>query len=860
MSQQYPDASATAGSPTDTPHALQRALWRRQLSWLGLGLCCMAAPVGAQVQRSFINEGFELPKMTGDGCILETSSAQVPGWETTHPVMSGQTSCSSPANVSGPLIELWTTSTAANGIVSRQGTNFAELNAEVPSRLYQNICLMKGETIRWRFSHRGRLGLDVADLNVAGPVGSKQPVVQVGSYLNGTFNAPKTFSNSLVQQATVATPLPYRVGPTQTGWIDYSGSFVYEGDAGTGSLGFESVSAEGGRNSTGNLLDAIQIGITPFVDFQSASTSARESAGNNLPQLRINGSVTTFFDVKVRIVGGTAIGPGGASGTAQDYSTPDGSDMLTLRIPAGDYDGESAASLFALPVTIVKDAVAEPGKTIQFEIQEDSGASPGYLIASNKACGDVPVAQAEYTILDGGLELARAAAAPVPVAGSLSQYDVTYTIRAHNATGAVLAYDLSDALAADPAVGAVSVRSVSCSSMGSTSNCAGNLPASLPAGAGPWKLSQTHRTLENGAVDTYTLVVRFSILPVAGQRACAGAGTGLFGQATASVLDGEPASVQAHACVDTPASARIILHKQVASRVASTDQFQVMVTSGGTTAGTAATAGAAASASTAQIVLPAGAALQLSETLKANGSGPDQVPAGYSSELRCTNASAGSTTALPGGAGTANGSALQWPAIAPAAGDALDCTIVNTAKPPKLVVGLEASSELFEPGKTVNYVITVSNAGPVATTAPIQVTDTVSPGMTLGTLPAGCTATGQTVSCEIAAGLPGQLAGAVTARAGRAGRTGGAGEVSFTIPVTVTRTATSGSNTVQVWGGGDPVCTQASPCTASVSFSVPTPDAMPVPVGSRGMLALLGLMLAALSVLLLRGRPARRPE
>lgn len=830
---------------------------RRCVLSLAMVLSGVASPGWAQVQRSFINEGFELPVLSsatdGAECFVETSSDEVPGWETTHPDMNGRGNCASPSHKSGRLIELRKGASSGGGVVAREGIGFAELNASLPSRIYQNICLQKGETIRWQFSHRGRLGTDVAQLNITSGNSSTEPVVDITSGTDGTFEVPTQHQNNLVLFHHDVSAQPHMAGANPTGWVDYAGSFAYGGETGAASLGFESISAAGGDKAYGNFLDGVQIGITPFVDFVSAATAARESEGNNLPRLRINGNVTTAFDVVVRIVGGTAIGPGGATGAAVDYSTPSGTDTLTIRIPAGLYDGAGAGSLIALPVSIIKDSVAEPGKTIRFAIQEAPGPLPSYLRASNAACGDAPVVESEYTIIDGGLDLVRAVGEPVPVAGSLSQYDVAYTVRASNATGAELAYDLSDALATDPGIGSVSVQSLSCSSSGSVSSCGDNLPGKLPAGAGPWQLNQTRRSLESGAVDTYTLVVRFSVLPAAGVRACAGAGTGLFGLATATVLNGTPASVQSEACVDTPPTARVMLTQQVASRVASTDQFQVKITSGGATAGMATTAGAATSASTAQIVVPAGAALQFTEVLKANGSGPDLVPDGYVAELSCTNGSAGSTTALPSGAGTATASALQWPAITPAAGDLLDCTVVSTARPPKLVVGLEASAKHSEPGKTVNYVITVGNAGPVATTAPIQVRDVVSAGLTLGSLPAGCTASGQTVSCEIAAGLPGRAPGAVTA-------VGRAAEIRFTIPVTVTPGATSGGNTVQVWGGGDPACTEASPCSASASFSLPAPGARPVPVDSRSMLGLLGMVLAAFAALQLRSRSARRPE
>ena len=48
-----------------------------------------------------------------------------------------------------------------------------------------------------------------------------------------------------------------------------------------------------------------------------------------------------------------------------------------------------------------------------------------------------------------------------------------------------------------------------------------------------------------------------------------------------------------------------------------------------------------------------------------------------------------------------------------------------------------------------------SNTGTVATTAVSTITDTIPTGLTSGTLPAGCAAAGQTVTCTVAAGLAG---------------------------------------------------------------------------------------------------------
>ena len=74
---------------------------RRCVLSLAMVLSGVASPGWAQVQRSFINEGFELPVLSSDTaaaeCSVETSSDEVPGWETTHPDMTGRGNCASPS-------------------------------------------------------------------------------------------------------------------------------------------------------------------------------------------------------------------------------------------------------------------------------------------------------------------------------------------------------------------------------------------------------------------------------------------------------------------------------------------------------------------------------------------------------------------------------------------------------------------------------------------------------------------------------------------------------------------------------------------------------------------------------------------
>jgi len=105
-------------------------------------------------------------------------------------------------------------------------------------------------------------------------------------------------------------------------------------------------------------------------------------------------------------------------------------------------------------------------------------------------------------------------------------------------------------------------------------------------------------------------------------------------------------------------------------------------------------------------------------------------------------------------------------------------------------------------GVANSYVLKVDNTGGVANSAAVTVTDTIPASLTLGAMPAGCGAVGQTVTCTVASG-------ALVATTGTQ---------SFTIPVTPTASATpSVTNTANATGGGDPACTGSGNCTSSIT-------------------------------------------
>lgn len=713
----------------DRPHHAARAM-RGLLSAAAVATACWAPSAAAQVQRSFANPGFETPVLTsspaGAGCYLLLDESLVPGWTTTHPSQTGGGSCTAPAAGSGRLIELW--SSNFQGVTARQGNNFSELNASASSRLYQNVCLINGESINWRFSHRGRGSAtvgDVMDFNV----GASLPVVRVDTTSSGAFNTP------IVSQGTALVPVA-----GGNGWIDYTGTFNYAGATGTNSLGFESISTGSGNNTIGNFLDNIQIDLRPFVEFVQPSSSTPESASNNRSTLRVNGTVFTAFDVTVAITGGTA-----TLGT--DYTTPGNSTTLTVTIPAGTYDGTSAASLFALPVAVTQDLLVEGNETIQLRVQPGTGSPVPYLLNSSASCGGTAQTTWTYTIVDddASINLTKNAAAPVAVAGQPAQFDVAYTLVVSNPTLLPANYSLSDTPGLDANVG---ILSASYTLNGGAANAL--------SGSGPWTLQSQWRSLAAGATDTYQLTVRINVNRggTTGNDACAApsaAGSGLHNTASA-VLQGVPGNTtfNASACRNTPTPVWVTLRKQLSARAVATDQVQVRILSGGNPNASAVTTGSAApaSASTGLVVLAAGNTMQFEEAVKENGTGADQAPTNYVASLVCTNATAGSVTALPSGVGTALATRRQWAEFTPASGDDLDCLITNTPAAAQLQISktnTPAAGPADQAGDTVTqglpttYQIVVRNNGPISANGAV-VRDPAATGLTCTT--ATCTEAG----------------------------------------------------------------------------------------------------------------------
>lgn len=437
-------------------------------------------PASAQVQRSFVNLGFEQPALTPNGCWVQLSSASVPGWDTTHTSQAGGGSCTSPASGNGPLIELWRN---LGGVGPRSGLNHAELNAEQNSRIYQTVCLVDGEQIGWQFSHRGRgsaTTADEMDFNIgpsASGAGSTRIVRAADTNTGAGAGATLCVAGGTCTRSATAT----------NGWRDYSGSFTWNGGSGSQTVGFQAISSAGGIAS-GNFIDDIQLTLRPFVELKPTAASDRESVPNaSLPTLSVSGNVTTEFTVTISVQAAST------ATLASDYTTPGGGATFTVTVPVNNYDG-GASSQIPLGINILNDAVVENNETILLQIQSSAA---NYTIANTTTCGGASAGATSYTILDNDVDVrtTKSVNTPTPAPGGTAVFTVTYqnnTARPTVGTGSALTMHDAAVTLADALPTGFTAFSWTCAASGTPApTCPAasgtgpiNTAATLPAGNG----------------------------------------------------------------------------------------------------------------------------------------------------------------------------------------------------------------------------------------------------------------------------------------------------------------------------------------------------------------------------------------
>ncbi|MBA3926722.1 SpaA isopeptide-forming pilin-related protein [Listeria rustica] len=130
------------------------------------------------------------------------------------------------SNPSG-RIEVWQNGDGQT-IPAYSGNNFIELNSDAPGPVYQDIKTIPGSTLTWSFAHRGRHGVDTAELLIGSP-------------------------DNLV-------PI-FLASDDKNAWGTYSGTYVVPAGQTHTRLTFAPISTANGNLTIGNFLDDINLYI-----------------------------------------------------------------------------------------------------------------------------------------------------------------------------------------------------------------------------------------------------------------------------------------------------------------------------------------------------------------------------------------------------------------------------------------------------------------------------------------------------------------------------------------------------------------------------------------------------------------------
>ncbi|GLW25556.1 hypothetical protein DI270_013010 [Microbispora triticiradicis] len=160
------------------------------------------------------NGSFEEPPITGFQMLPDASTNPSIGWRTT---------------ATDNLVEFWRN--GYGGVPAADGQQFAELNANMFSTLYQDVPTIPGTVMTWSLYHRGVAGTDTMHVLIGAP------------------------GATLVQTPAGASSPDITDG--NTAWRRYTGTYVVPPGQTVTRFSFQSVTTAGGNPATGNLLDGV---------------------------------------------------------------------------------------------------------------------------------------------------------------------------------------------------------------------------------------------------------------------------------------------------------------------------------------------------------------------------------------------------------------------------------------------------------------------------------------------------------------------------------------------------------------------------------------------------------------------------
>ncbi|MCD7666907.1 LPXTG cell wall anchor domain-containing protein [Listeria monocytogenes] len=136
--------------------------------------------------------------------VWQVNQKGVEAWGTTNPTGN---------------IEVWQNGNGYN-VPAFSGNNFIELNSDGIGPVYQDIRTIPGSNLTWKFSHRGRMGVDTADLLIGSPESQTEVSRVSDGETWGSFEG-----NYIVPEGQTITRLTFNPTSTASGSLT-SGNFL----------------------------------------------------------------------------------------------------------------------------------------------------------------------------------------------------------------------------------------------------------------------------------------------------------------------------------------------------------------------------------------------------------------------------------------------------------------------------------------------------------------------------------------------------------------------------------------------------------------------------------------------------------
>jgi hypothetical protein len=355
------------------------------------------APTNPVPTRTLVNPSFEYPAFTNSSPDWKSLDSYIPGdnnslqgWFSTHPTTGysgagGARYKNAQGNPFQHLVELWVNN--FSGVAAPSGNQFAELNAQASSALYQDILVFANEAIPWSAAHRGRQSNTVADV---AEVSISDPLNWNGVTFNGTKLYSARLSTSKNGSISTITPVSGHVANSEAretlanGWAKYIDTWAGPSASKEYRFAFQSISTGSGDLTIGNFLDNIQIKLSPIVDFADPKIAEINPSSNSIYYLpiRMNGKSESAATVEIDVsLGGAdytnytleALASGANTAVANGITaTKLGNGNIQVTIPANLYDPNNPSHYISVPINF-KEASASQDKLAQFNIVSVNG-------------------------------------------------------------------------------------------------------------------------------------------------------------------------------------------------------------------------------------------------------------------------------------------------------------------------------------------------------------------------------------------------------------------------------------------------------------------------------------------------------